>query len=552
MKYRFNAPPGWPPVPEGWQPPYGWQPDPSWPEAPPNWPFWVPEARSESWNSAPVRRRSGKQPTAVPAPIPTQFMAPPPVFAPVPGAPAPDQAAPSTPASTPHLVIGAPPPAAPAAATPPTAPAPAVPQPVQPTVPQPIHTAIAPDHGGLLGKRKRVESENETLRQEIVRLTGLDPKDVAAETAAVQKSIADLKSQHIDAAGILARAYAEADAIRADIIQLRDEQLLQEVGIYEYRHRLEDVVAYKSRLTSLRERIKVAGRTGTAVTATTNWTVNNSAAQGRKMVTEFSKLMLRAYNAEADSLVRDLRAFKVDAAVARLAKTRETIAKLGGTMHIRISDSYHALRVEELELTGDYLVKAEEEKERIREERERQREEAKAQKEFERERARLIKEQSHYQAAIARVTKEEDRAALEEKLAQIEAAIKGVDEREANIRAGYVYVISNVGSFGPDVVKIGLTRRLDPMDRVRELGDASVPFRFDVHALVFSEDAVSLETALHHEFDASRLNRVNVRREYFRATPTEVRDALSRHLGHHLLEFTETPEALEWRQSQNA
>jgi hypothetical protein len=446
----------------------------------------------------------------------------------------------------PHLVIGAPPTAA------------VTPQPAATVAPPPlpvqeaVHTTVAPDHGGLLGKRKRVESENEVLRQEIVRLTGLDPKDIAAETATIRKAIADLKSQQIDAVELLSRAHAEAESLRANIVQLRDEQLLQEVGIYEYRHRLEDVVAYKSRLTSLRERVKVAGRTGSAVTATTNWTVNNSAAQGRKMISEFSKLMLRAYNAEADSLVRDLRAFKIDAAIARLAKTRETIAKLGGTMNIRIADSYHALRVEELELTGDYLVKAEEEKERIREERERQREEAKAQKEFERERARLFKEQSHYQAAIARVTADEDRSALEQKLSEIEDAIKGVDEREANIRAGYVYVISNVGSFGPDVVKIGLTRRLDPMDRVRELGDASVPFRFDVHALVFSEDAVSLETALHHEFDASRLNRVNLRREYFRATPTEVREALGRHLGHHLLEFTETPEALEWRQSQNA
>lgn len=473
MQYRFNAAPGWPPVPEGWMPPPGWQPDPAWPPAPPGWQFWLPLTHSD---------------------VPKQSFA----FA------------------------------------------------------APTYTPIGSGQSGLLGKRKRAEVENEALRAEIARLTGMDPRQIAEEVALATRELSELKRQQIGALEVLSRAQTEAESLRSDIIQLRDEQLLQEVGIYEYRHRLEDAVAYKMRLEKLRELIKESGRRGNAVLSATDWRVNNSLAQGRKMVKEFSKLMLRAYNAEADTLVRDLRAFKVDAAVARLSKTRETIAKLGTTMNIRVSDAYHALRVQELELTADYLVKVEEEKERVREERERQREEAKAQKEFEREKARLLKEQAHYHGALARLGDADDRTTLEGKLAEIDAAIKGVEDREANIRAGYVYVISNVGSFGPDVVKIGLTRRLDPMDRVRELGDASVPFRFDVHALVFSEDAVSLETALHHEFAESRLNRVNMRREFFRVTPAEVRDALSRHVSHHLLEFTATPEALEWRQSQHA
>ncbi|PPS91408.1 GIY-YIG nuclease family protein [Streptomyces sp. MH60] len=122
-----------------------------------------------------------------------------------------------------------------------------------------------------------------------------------------------------------------------------------------------------------------------------------------------------------------------------------------------------------------------------------------------------------------------------------------MDAREANIRAGYVYVISNIGAFGERMVKIGLTRRLDPMDRVNELGDASVPFRFDVHALIFSEDAVGLERRLHQEFEDRRVNRVNLRREFFYTTPTEVRTALQRLAGQHLLEFTDTAEAPEWR-----
>ena len=141
----------------------------------------------------------------------------------------------------------------------------------------------------------------------------------------------------------------------------------------------------------------------------------------------------------------------------------------------------------------------EEERERRRELRERQREDEKLQHEIERERARLAKEQAHYRSALQRLrasaaggaVDQAVEAQLQEQLSSLDAAMAAVDAREANVRAGYVYVISNIGAFGEHMVKIGLTRRLDPMDRVHELGDASVPFRFDVHALIFSEDAAS-------------------------------------------------------------
>ncbi|WP_390479717.1 GIY-YIG nuclease family protein [Frankia casuarinae] len=134
-------------------------------------------------------------------------------------------------------------------------------------------------------------------------------------------------------------------------------------------------------------------------------------------------------------------------------------------------------------------------------------------------------------------------------MADIDQAIEKNDYRIANIRAGYVYVISNIGVFGPHVVKIGLTRRLDPMDRVRELGDASVPFRYDVHALYFSKDAVTLENELHQAFADRRVNFANPRREFFFATPSEVRNVLLEKTEGGLLQFTEEPEALEYLQS---
>jgi hypothetical protein len=137
---------------------------------------------------------------------------------------------------------------------------------------------------------------------------------------------------------------------------------------------------------------------------------------------------------------------------------------------------------------------------------------------------------------------------LERRLAEIDEAIAQNDYRAANIRAGYVYVISNRGAFGHDVVKIGLTRRLEPLDRVNELGGASVPFRFDVHALFFSEDAVTLESELHQHFAARRLNHANARKEFFFASPSEVHGVLRLKVGS-LLEFTENAESTEFLQS---
>jgi hypothetical protein len=229
------------------------------------------------------------------------------------------------------------------------------------------------------------------------------------------------------------------------------------------------------------------------------------------------------------------------------------IEKLGAIMEMRVNPDYHALRVRELELTADFQVKLQEERERAREERELLREQRRAEQELAAERERLEKERSHYQSAMATLRANGDESAADElasRLADIDQAIAANDYRIANIRAGYVYVISNIGAFGPNIVKIGMTRRLEPMDRVRELGDASVPFPYDVHALFFSNDAITLENELHKAFSMHRVNFVNLRREFFFATPAEVRDVLREKAGG-LLEFTEQSAAPEYFQSKS-
>ena len=394
------------------------------------------------------------------------------------------------------------------------------------------------------------EQEIQRLRQTVARL-----EQEATHQRAVQAQRRDGAKAHL--ASIqrqVDEGAAKLHALRGEIVETEEIRLLQEAGIYEFRHRLADAVAYKAALQKLKDSVKIAAKNNHAITSSTDWTVNGSAVQGQRMVRDFSKLMLRAYNAEADNCVRSMRPYRLESAKDRLAKTREIIARLGKTMNINIAPGYHRLRLEELELTADHLAKVEEEKERVRAERERQRDEQQAQREFEREKAKLAKEEAHWRNALRKWAEsgdEQQAEAAQAKLEEIGDAIRGVEEREANIRTGWVYVISNVGSFGDGVVKIGLTRRLDPLERVRELGDASVPFRFDVHAKIFDADAVSLETRLHQHLADRRVNRVNLRREFFYATPHEILAVLDgMGLKDNLVDYVEEPEAPEWRTSR--
>lgn len=394
-----------------------------------------------------------------------------------------------------------------------------------------------------------------------------DEAAASAEVARLTAELAAERTRSHERLETLMRLRAEIANVRAEIASLQavppapaqpvappdaDEQALQEVGIYRYHHPLESAVAYQDRLGSLQQRIKDAVRDGRAIEASDMFIFDNSLAKGRKMTADLSKLMLRAYNAEADSCVRALRPSNVAATIRRLDAAARAIERHGSLMEMQVSPAYQALRREEIELTADFVMKKQEERERERDDRRRLREEQRAQKELEAERARLLKEQAHYANALAAVERGGDAADtsdLRRRLTEIEQAITHNDFRLANIRAGYVYVISNRGSFGLRVVKIGLTRRLEPMDRVRELSGTAVPFPFDVHALFFSEDAVTLEAELHRAFADARVNRVNHRREFFFATPEEVRTVLTAKVGN-LLEFTADPEALQFSQSR--
>lgn len=396
----------------------------------------------------------------------------------------------------------------------------------------------------LVEEIKAVRVERDSFRQQLEQIGGLSAVELESHSQTLREQI-DLQKRE------LSRLEAELKKARTNLVAVDDAILLEEVGIYHYRHRLSDVVAYEEALERLQDQIKAMNRKeGGAILAATNWTVNGSASEGKRMVRDFSKLMLRAFNSEADDIVHTLKPYKLNNALDRLKKIADSIEKLGATMSIRIAPLYYLVRVQELELTADYLQKEAEAKEEERLERERLKEERKVQQEIERERARLEKERQHHINALEALEAKGDEAGvarISEQLAEIEEEVRKVDFREANIRAGYVYVISNIGSFGEEMVKVGMTRRLQPMDRIKELSDASVPFNFDVHALFFSNDAVGIEAEIHSRLSDCRVNLVNLRREFFRTSPAKVKFLLS-DLAGELLEFNEIPEALEYRQ----
>lgn len=393
-------------------------------------------------------------------------------------------------------------------------------------------------------------------------ISALESQRVAAETAAaarqseVEQLIAARMAQADGISQEITAKTEQAARLHAELAELQgqvsDAQTLSEYGWNEYTNPAESSIEIGEELAYVRGRIKEMIRAKKAVDADVNFTFNNSKAKGKKFVSDMSKMMLRAYNAEAENCMLTLKAGNGEAARKRLDRAREQVRKLGTLISLDINSEYHMLRHRELTLTLKYRNAQKAEKEAEREERARLREEKKAQQELEAQRKDLEKQRQHYLNVLASLKaqgKDDEIADIESKLADIDHEIEDVDYRAANVRAGYVYVISNIGSFGERMVKIGMTRRLDPMDRVRELSDASVPFNFDVHALFFSEDAVSLETALHHKFADRRVNRINARREFFYVTPLEVRDAL-KEVGGNLLEFVEEPEAEQYRLSQ--
>lgn len=313
-------------------------------------------------------------------------------------------------------------------------------------------------------------------------------------------------------------------------VAIYDEKLsFAELGIYEPHFDFKDADEYKQQIKRIRDLQKTMVTTKTSTLCPTDWQVDGSRAKGQTMINRQTRLTMRAFNNECEAAIANARWNNVNAMEKRILNAATQIDKANESMKLCVNERYVSLKLDELHATHEY-------RERLKIEKEERAELARA----EREEKKLLaeaeaaeREEERYQKLLDKARSE---AGVDEgRIAELEAALAEAHATSARARAmaemtksGYVYVISNIGSFGEDVVKIGLTRRLEGDDRVKELGDASVPFSFDIHAMIYSDEAPALESALHKEFADRRVNASNMRKEFFRVGLEEVENAVKR------------------------
>ncbi|UII29200.1 DUF4041 domain-containing protein [Fulvivirga maritima] len=364
--------------------------------------------------------------------------------------------------------------------------------------------------------------------------------------------------------GALKLKYQKAKEVFDDLSlqnNLLNESLeISEYGVYKPFFDFETSEKFKEEINRNKEKQKECILKGMAAVSGTPWSVDGSRKKGEILERKAIKLTLRAFNGECDSLISRVRWNNIERYEQRLEKNYDAINKLNSSQKITIERAYLDLKMEELRLNYEFQLKKYDEKEEQRRIREQMREEEKAKRDFERAQKEAKIEEKRLQLAMRKVreemlkSSEEEREKYELEIIDLQNKLQEAEEKNQRAismaqqtRAGHVYIISNIGSFGEDVFKIGMTRRLEPLDRVNELGGASVPFRFDVHAMIYSEDAPELESELHRAFNNNRVNHINLRREYFKISLDEIERVVK--ANHAEIEFIKDAEAKEYRES---
>ncbi len=347
-------------------------------------------------------------------------------------------------------------------------------------------------------------------------------RDRAAQDAQDGQRRARLSAEYEQALGTYRELKGELSLV---------EESLNDIsfGLYKPHFSFQTPEEYKTALTQLRDRERAIIQEGRAAVCPVNWTVGNSEREGARMVKQNIKLVLRAFNGECEAARADVSWNNITKMEERIKKSCEAMNKLTGVLQVTITPQYLELKLNELRLTHEYEEKKYQDREEQRRVREQIREEERAQRELEKAQTDAEAEEERYQKALAKAREEAAQAtgaALEKLTKQINGFEAKLDEarqkkeraisRAQLTKSGFVYVISNIGSFGEKVYKIGMTRRLEPMERIIELGGASVPFPFDLHAMLYSDNAPELENSLHQLFVQRRLNMVNPRREFYR------------------------------------
>ena len=348
--------------------------------------------------------------------------------------------------------------------------------------------------------------------------------------------------------------------LRKEISIFESKLDLIEFGIYEPVYNFDKSDEYRDEQNKIIEMQKTMVKGDIAAICNTKWSLGDSEAKGRALVNIYKKLMLRAFNGECDVLIAKVKWNNINQIKERLQKIFDAINKLGQAFQVYLNNQYLDLKLKELILEHEYQTKKQEEKEEMRAIQEELREEEKARREFEQAQKEAEKEEANYEKALEKARKEIEIATgdkhdkLQAQIEKLEQELKEAQEKKERAismaqqtKRGHVYVISNIGSFGENVYKIGMTRRLEPIDRINELGNASVPFQFDIHAMIYSEEAPTLEYELHKAFTNNKVNMLNYRKEFFNVTIDEIEQKV-KEIGIDA-EFSKFPEAMEYRET---
>lgn len=406
--------------------------------------------------------------------------------------------------------------------------------------------------------RDQFKREADGLAAELTAARASLANEIASARVHNEKAIAEKRKKFEEK---YASALADLERLSAEVRLLDEQADLQSFGLYKPMYDFGTSERYKAELDAVRAKQAVMLKAGSAALCDAKWTVDGDLKKGKQMSDQNMKLMLRAFNGECDAAIAKVRFNNVVAIRERIEKAFDAINKSGKPNRCALVETYKALKLAELSLAHEYAEKVQAEREEQREIRERLRDEEKAQREFEQAQRDAEREEQRFTAALAKARAELAAAQgakhqqVEAKVAELEARLaeahaqkeRAISQAELT-RSGNVYVISNEGSFGPGVFKVGMTRRLDPMERIRELGDASVPFSFDVHAIIYSNDAPALENALHRSLTAARVNLVNLRKEFFAVSLDDIERAAHKS-GQPEVEFVRTAIAEEFRKS---
>ncbi|MGE8515738.1 MAG: DUF4041 domain-containing protein [Alcaligenes nematophilus] len=416
---------------------------------------------------------------------------------------------------------------------------------------------------------KACQDEYSTLMSKYTDLESLakdcgvpDVEAVRNLVAAEKKSLEEFQAGVVSAEEAFRYSQERLKNVRKEILVHEEIVSLESFALYVPKYDFVNSSEYKIRLDAIREQQKALIKENAAATGSTDWVVNGKKSEGKKLVNDIKKLLIRSFNNECDQCVDHVKFNNVERSEARIQKSFETCNKLGMVANVSLSKEYLSLKLDELHLAHEFQLKKQEEKEDAKKAREDLREQQKLEQEIRAAREKINKERKHFAAALSslqtrleQTPEGQDREGILARISEIQAqseAIdseeKAIDYREKNAKAGYVYVISNIGAFGEGVYKIGMTRRLEPMERISELGDASVPFWFDVHAMVFSDNAPALEAKLHEHFSSGRLNKINGRKEFFRADIKEIEDVIRRNYDSAIEVLHEAP-AEQYRES---